>query len=490
MTKMIGRASTESGGKDSVGFRVAIMDRAGTAERAPVSAGRHGRALEPLLLTDRKQLGRAAVGPPGARLGHDFSRIPVHFQPAGHPRLPAGTPAWTEAGHVHLGLPSLFMTPAERWRMLRHEAVHRLQQLHTSREETAAARAGAERLAQQGEELGRWLPRADVLRPVPALLAYPPQQYAPFTQVWIGHAGLVGEVVQSQVTVRTFSRYEDLGVSSKQTSEANAYACGTHQAATITAQVKKMTEVADATANANAKLPAGVAQRIALVVVFGDASSAGYRTHQGKGLMVLDKESFEKGAFADMIAHEGAHAIFEFHATAGGGKAGARVPDPLALRVADLFARLATTSLVPAPTGKFDPKAPPPVKDGAQPAGHVMVSDTLWSGTGGHPWENADEFFASAYGGFLRAPALLKASIAFYAKLDARIAPLASDLLDLLGKVGKPKELGVLKRPPKPAAAEQELAKVNPPPEFRSGGGWLLDPSTMPGPDRIVCLTP
>jgi hypothetical protein len=114
-----------------------------------------------------------------------------------------------------------------------------------------------------------------------------------------------------------------------------------------------------------------------------------------------------------------------------------------------------------APTGKFDPKAPPPVKDGAQPAGHVMVSDTLWSGTGGHPWENADEFFASAYGGFLRAPALLKASIAFYAKLDARIAPLASDLLDLLGKVGKPKELGALKRTPKPAAAEQELAKVN-----------------------------
>jgi hypothetical protein len=387
------------------------------------------------------------------------------------------------------------MTPGERWRMLRHEAIHRLQQLHTSQEETAAARAGAERLAQQGEEPGRWLPSAYVLRPVPALLAYPPQKYAPFTQVWIGDdpvdPGLIGEVVQSQVTVRAFSRYKDFGISSKQMKAYQAYACGTHQTAAITALVKKMKEVADATADANAKLPAGVAQRIALVAVAG--SNSRYRIHQGKGLLVLDQKSFEDGTFADTIAHEGTHAIFEFHATAGGGKAGARVPDPLALRVADLFARLAATTLVPGPTGKFDPKAPPPVKGAAQPAGHVMVSDTLWSGTGGHPWENADEFFASAYGGFLRAPELLKASIAFYTKVDARIAPLASELLDLLSKVGKPKELGALKPPPKPAAAEQELARVKPAAEPVAGLDialdQLLDPSTMRGPDQIICPT-
>jgi hypothetical protein len=382
------------------------------------------------------------------------------------------------------------MTPAERSRMLRHEAVHRLQQLHTSREETAAARAGAERLAHQGEEPGRWLGKADLLRPVPALLAYPPQKYAPWTRVWIGHPGLVGEVVQSEVTVRVFKTYEELGVSSERTSESVAYACGTHQTATITAQAKRMKAIADQAAKLNAKLPAGVAQRIAMVVIFGDASSAGYRTHQGRGLMVLDEESVDKGTYADTLAHEGAHAIFEFHATAGGRNAAARVPDPLALRVADIFARLASTKLVPGPTGKFDPKAPPPVKDGAQHAGHVMVSDTLWAGTGGHPWSDADEFFASAYGGFLRAPALLKASIAFYAKVDPKIAPLAKELLELLGKVGKPKELGTLKRPPKPAAGEQELARVSAPPELRSGGPWLLDPSTMPGPSRIHCPKP
>ena len=121
------------------GFRVAVRNPAGTAERAPVSAGGQGRAFEPPRLTDRKQPGHAAVELAGTWLGHDFSRIPVHVQPAGDPRLPAETPAWTEAGRVHLGLPSLFMTPAERWRMLRHEAIHRLQQLHTSWEETAAA---------------------------------------------------------------------------------------------------------------------------------------------------------------------------------------------------------------------------------------------------------------------------------------------------------------------------------------------------------------
>jgi hypothetical protein len=157
--------------------------------------------------------------------------------------------------------------------------------------------------------------------------------------MWIGDdpvdPGLIGEVVESQVTVRAFSRYKDLGVSStKQMTAYQAYACGTHQTAAITALVKKMKEVADATADANAKLPTGAAQRIALVAVGGSNTSC--RTYQGKGLLVLSQKDFD-GAFADTMAHEGAHGIFEFHATAGGGKAGARVPDPLALRVADLF---------------------------------------------------------------------------------------------------------------------------------------------------------
>ena len=92
----------------------------------------------------------------------------------------------------------------------------------------------------------------------------------------------------------------------------------------------------------------------------------------------------------------------------------------------------------------------------------------------------------------MRAPALLKASIDFYAKVDARITPLASELLDLLGKVGKPKELGALAPPPKPATAEQELARVNPKEAlvgFDVALDHLLDPSTMRGPAQLICPT-
>jgi len=313
--------------------------------------------------------------------------------------------------------------------------------------------------------------------------------------VWVGHAGLVGEVVADGVAVRVFRSYEHLGITSTKTAPYVVYVCGDHKSKAITTLAAGMKKVAQTTASVNAKLPAGAVARTELVVIFGDESSAGYRVHQGKGLVVLDEESFAKGRGADTLAHEGGHGIFQFHATSGRQSGSARVPDALALLVADLFVRLATTKQVSMPSKLFNPKAPPPIADPnrtTKPGGHVMVTDTLWAGSGGHPWDNVDEFFASAFGAFVRAPERLQASIDYYAANDPAIKPLAKELLALLAKVGDTKALAALKGPAQPgvAAAESELKRIGEPPPFQSGGQWLLDPTTMPGPATVYCAKP
>jgi hypothetical protein len=119
-----------------------------------------------------------------------------------------------------------------------------------------------------------------------------------------------------------------------------------------------------------------------------------------------------------------------------------------------------------------------------------MVMDTLWSGSGGHPWDGVDEFFASAYGGFLLQRTLLEEIIAFYEKHDPAIKPLASDLLTLLPTVDQPKKYEAVKAPKTPKVARETLDAVAPLVEFTKehyAAGWYVDPSTMPGPDKINC---
>ena len=62
----------------------------------------------------------------------------------------------------------------------------------------------------------------------------------------------------------------------------------------------------------------------------------------------------------------------------------------------------------------------------------VMFSDTLWSGSGGHPWDDAHELYASAYAGNLQAPELLREIIVYYQQVQDTISPLASEMLKVL----------------------------------------------------------
>jgi hypothetical protein len=205
---------------------------------------------------------------------------------------------------------------------------------------------------------------------------------------------------------------------------------------------------------------------------------------------VLSQDQFDAGDFEDTIAHEGSHAILEYHIAAGGKDLSKRIPDVLALRVADLFLRLKNTKRVPLPQGKFDQKTPPPLEGpGDRPAGLVMVYDTLWSGAGGHPWD-VDEFFASAYGGFVQQPKVLKLIAEHYEKADPKLKPLVDEMFALLAKVSDPKAGRKLKTPAKGEEARAELADVSPPVDVSGKEdrlGWLITPGKMPSPDEIQC---
>jgi len=463
------------------------------------------------LLQRKRAFGEACEGRQSKHLtaspfGHSFSQVRVGIE--GHPltfrpslpsdsRLPAQTPAWAENGAIHLGPAGLLMAPMERQRVLRHEMTHAFHQRLAPPGDSTESRRHAEGLATRSEHHAGGFALADFLRPAPALLAFPPQSHSPWSKVWIGHAGLLGEIVETGVTVRIFMNYDELGI--KQRPQYQGYECGKHELPPIADVVKKMKKVAQKTAEMNKKLPAAAtAQRAALVAIMGDKGSSAYRSAGGQGLIILGRDEFDAGNFESTIAHESSHGIFEFHSVRGGKEASARTPDPLALRIADLYLKLGATKDVPEPKARFDKKSPPPltVEEGASasthPAGIVMVMDTLWAGSGGHPWHGVDEFFASAYAGFAQQPDLLREIIKHYEKRDPAIKTLGAELLTLLATVGDPKKYESLKGPEKPEAAQRSLGAVSAPVVYTKehyAAGWLVDPSTMPSPDKIICST-
>lgn len=422
-------------------------------------------------------------GEQARRVGSSFAAtdLDTRFTPSVNPRLPPQTPAWTENGSIHLSPYSLLL-PAKLFpRVLAHERVHAIHHRIAARDESNNARLQAEALASR-ETSAFKLPVEKFLQPLPSLLAYPPQNYTPWDRVIVGNAGILGEIADSDVTVRIFLTYKDIGV--KALPEYQDYVCRHHDAApSVTDTAKKMREIAKLAAQFNNSIPkSAAAKRVALVAIDDTALTTGYRLANGKGMIWLKGDEFRSASYKETIFHEGSHAIFEAHSPTGG------KPDPFALRFADLYGRLRDTKNVAKPTEKFKTKKPP-LTAGDAPAGVAMVADVLWSidKTAGHPWDDVSEFFASAYGCYRFDKTLLSDLVDYYAAADPKIGTLKAELFNCLETATDPDKTAKVKAPSPPdnALAIAKAVKETPDESKQALSGismGMLDPSKIPQP--------
>jgi hypothetical protein len=418
-----------------------------------------------------------------------------------HPRLPAGTPAWAQDGEIVLGPPAALLSPQERADVVHHETIHVLQQRAAPVEETSMARERAERLADRPR--GSVPSPAELRAPVPRLLAAPVKGKAAtgFTRLFAGEGKIIGEVVDG-VTVRAELSYRDLGIEAPvdpksefgtaTMTDLQFLSCGNRSFPRLKAVGDAIRAVAKRVAAVNGAIPAGSPWRVDLALIVNEASRLHFA--DGKALLVISHTDFER-AGPETAAHEAAHAVFESHSHPDPKHPDALAPDAFALRLADLFLRLARTPPVSLPSAPFG-KRKPPLKGGdggpEQPAGLVMVTDSLWSGgagTEGHPWDGPDEFFASAFGAFVSEPKLLAQMIDHYAPLDASIKSGGAELLKLLAAVKDPKAAQAVKPP---AAAQQKDAtdairrRESPASTIKERLGAILHPETLP-PESVTC---
>ena len=176
------------------------------------------------------------------------------------------------------------------------------------------------------------------------------------------------------------------------------------------------------------------------------------------------------------VAHEMGHAVLDAMMQAGGttgAKSAATTSVPA--RVADLYLRLEQTKAG---------------KDSTVPVGLMMVDPSaLKAGAKSeHPWENADEFFASGKAAYQTNKKALLTSIKKATAVDRAVGPPAKELLALLdavfGKGGMPNDALSKDRA---AAAGTELKRVKSASQILDSVGiypqlgWLLDPAGRPG---------
>jgi hypothetical protein len=438
------------------------------------------QALPSRTATPKYSLERARIFADGA------SDAGVRFTPFVNPQLPAQTPAWTENGSIYLSPYALLLPDKLLPNVLAHERVHALHHRMAGRDESNKARVDAEALASH-ERSAFGLPAERFLQPAPRLLAFPPQKYAPWDRVIVGNAGIVGEIVDSKVTVRIYLSYKDLKIT--RLPEYQDYVCRDHDASSVADIVKKMHEIAKLAAEFNNSIPKSAeAKGVALVAIDDTAPTTGYRLANGHGMIWLKGDEFRSASYKETIFHEGSHAIFEAHSPTGD------KPDSFALRLADLYGRLKDTAKVTKPSEKFKTKKPP-LTAGDTPAGVAMVADVLWSKdkSAGHPWDDVSEFFASANGCYRFDKDLLSKLVDYYAGADPKIAKLKAELFEDL-ETARDSDKAAKVKAPSPADSALAITKaVKATPDESKGSfsiitGSLLDPSKLPQPvGDILC---
>jgi hypothetical protein len=122
----------------------------------------------------------------------------------------------------------------------------------------------------------------------------------------------------------------------------------------------------------------------------------------------------------------------------------------------------------------------------------MMVDPSEWAGGAAneHPWQDADEFFASAKAAYQTNRKGLAASIDRATKVDRTVGPLGQELLALLqALLGGGALPPVTLSPQRATAAAADLKRVKPVAPLEESAasgaypqlGWLLDPDTRPG---------
>ena len=484
----------------------------------PGSPLQHDSAIETPVLEstqaatfDRTNARRTKLASGGSALPVQVNRLPLSL-PVAPPALqntlpgwlPPDTPAWAERGRIGLG-PAFFqaghMTQAD---ILRHEYVHALHQRSAALDNSASARRGAEALA----SAPHLAPKQAINEPAPAILAFPPQKHKPWNKVYIGNSMIIGELTHGDLILRIkmdysefkvediFRYHKDLAMDLIETNRATVYHCGKHPNINLVAKVKKLREVLSKVEQLNNKIPDKSTFKIKYVFVAANVSER-FRTANNKGVLFLSSNTLDTG-IVDAAAHEASHGIFEHHSTAGNADPAKRVPDNLALQVADIFVKLRNTKAAAEPQTKFDPKSPPSydsTDSTSRPAGIIPIHDTVWSGEGGHPWSDIDEFFASAFAAFTQDPKLLDKIIDHYNKHDPRIRPLYTQLFNLFKNVGTAKSLAAVTAPSDKTAAETMIRGTSAPLDYTDSAMRLIsdqelfDPTSLPGPDKIFCKT-
>lgn len=178
------------------------------------------------------------------------------------------------------------------------------------------------------------------------------------------------------------------------------------------------------------------------------------------------------------IAHEMGHGVFHYLKGRGASKEkDAASAGAFRLKMGDIYARLSATKEVE-------------IDGDSIAAGLWMVDPSQWSpgSKREHPWDDPDEFFASAKAAFQTDRKGLQASIAKFSKIDPAVAAPARELMALLesflGKGTLPARSGLTTGRAKTAAdvllKEQSVSKVEDTIMPDTPLDWLLHPAQRP----------
>lgn len=215
--------------------------------------------------------------------------------------------------------------------------------------------------------------------------------------------GVVLEVVRQGVIGRAFHHNSLNSVSGRETKQEIA------ERRKIGLQLTRATVIASVN---NRRMKGST--RIAFVIV--EASNSRYLRYGDKGVLIVSVAD-------DVIQagnHEATHGVLDSYETleSGGGRAGKSASRSLD-RIADLFLKLSRTK---------------PLPGTSRAVGLAMVDPSWWSKGAAeeHPWENYDEFFATAYGSFVNRRKLFLAGLRKASAVDSSVRPLSLDLLRIL----------------------------------------------------------